>query len=449
MLKKSNRISLEEATRLAILGKLPLKESTTVSTSGDGLTTVETDDANIVIEPKDNAAVDVGCQVDTTPVPVEEPIDETPVDEPVEDIPEDDEPIMMEGKQVRKTEVKSKKAEHKISVFETRVRKKKVETIEAVESTYIDDYNDLKNFCWGSNYEAMFNEIERLGKEDELMDYLESMIEGPIGSTELNDMVMMDDYICETLGLFEYADNDEDLDESKKVEGKKVTEGEAQLFKNKINKTDIKKVENKSKKEEGEAPLFKKVISKHDIKKIESKKVTEGEAPLFKTKINKTDIKKVEGKDCKDCGKEQKIVEDKLEEKEPKKNVINKVDLKKEEAIKKATAKVIEKKAQAKKADFNEKLKTKVAEGLTKFVKESYTNGKEVKVEKVIRLTENKVYVKGNLVMENSTKDFSCKLVPMKENKSFIKYTIEENKLLKITEGKTTKGKSFNLIIRK
>ena len=171
--------------------------------------------------------------------------------------------------------------------------------------------------------------------------------------------------------------------------------------------------------------------------------------PIFKKKINKTDIKKVEGKDCKDCGKEQKIVEDKLEEKEPKKNVINKVDLKKEEAIKKATAKVIEKKAQAKKADFNEKLKTKVAEGLTKFVKESYTNGKEVKVEKVIRLTENKVYVKGNLVMENSTKDFSCKLVPMKENKSFIKYTIEENKLLKITEGKTTKGKSFNLIIRK
>ena len=342
MLKKSNKITLEEATRLAILGKLPLKESTTVSTSGDGLTTVETDDANIVIEPKDNAAVDVGCPVDTTPVPVEEPIDETPIDEPVEDLP-DDEPIMMEGKQVKKTEVKSNKVESKT----------------------------------------------------------------------------------------------------------KKEEGEAQLYKNKINKTDIKKVESKTKKEEGEAPLFKKVISKHDIKKIESKKVTEGEAPLFKTKINKTDIKKVEGKDCKDCGKEQKIVEDKLEEKEPKKHVINRVDLKKEEAIKKATAKVIEKKAQAKKTDFNEKLKTKVAEGLTKFVKEAYTNGKEVKVEKVIRLTENKVYVKGSLIMENSTKDFSCKLVPIKENKSFRKYTIEENKLLKITEGKTAKGKSFNLIVRK
>ena len=448
MLKKSNKITLEEATRLAILGKLPLKESTTVSTSGDGLTTVETDDANIVIEPKDNAAVDVGCPVDTTPVPVEEPIGETPIDEPVEDLP-DDEPIMMEGKQVKKTEVKSNKIEHKITVFETRVRKKKVETIEAVESTYIDDYYDLKNFCWGSNYDAMFGEIERLGKEDELMEYLESMIDGPIGSTELNDMIMMDDYICEELGLFDYADN-EDLDESKKVESKtKKEEGEAQLYKNKINKTDIKKVESKTKKEEGEAPLFKKVISKHDIKKIESKKVTEGEAPLFKTKINKTDIKKVEGKDCKDCGKEQKIVEDKLEEKEPKKHVINRVDLKKEEAIKKATAKVIEKKAQAKKTDFNEKLKTKVAEGLTKFVKEAYTNGKEVKVEKVIRLTENKVYVKGSLIMENSTKDFSCKLVPIKENKSFRKYTIEENKLLKITEGKTAKGKSFNLIVRK
>lgn len=455
MLKKSNRISLEEATRLAILGKLPLKESTTVSTSGDGLTTVETDDANIVIEPKDNAAVDVGMGA----VPCEgpectdvAPVDETPIDEPVDNIPEDDEPIMMEGKQIKKTEVKSKKAEsknkglkeHKIAF---KASNKLQEGVYAVE--YIGSFNELYKSSWGQAV-SILDEISEAGKEEELMDYLEEYgydEQNAIGRTELNDLLAYEwEMVFEALGI---SEDDEDLDESKKVEGKKVTEGEAQLYKNKINKTDIKKVENKTKKEEGEAPLFKKVISKHDIKKIESKKVTEGEAPLFKTKINKTDIKKVEGKDCKDCGKEQKIVEDKLEEKEPKKHVINRVDLKKEEAIKKATAKVIEKKAQAKKTDFNEKLKTKVAEGLTKFVKEAYTNGKEVKVEKVIRLTENKVYVKGSLIMENSTKDFSCKLVPIKENKSFRKYTIEENKLLKITEGKTAKGKSFNLIVRK
>lgn len=455
MLKKSNKISLEEATRLAILGKLPLKESTTVSTSGDGLTTVETDDANIVIEPKENAAVDVGMSA----VPCEGPecADETPVEEtPIDEVPEDNEPIMMEGKQVKKTEVKSKKVEHK-GLKEHKVAfkssNKLQEGVYAVE--YIGSFWDLYESSWGQA-KKILDEIAEAGKEEELMDYLESYgdsAETAIDRTELNDLLAFEwEQVFEDLGINE-NDEDEDLDESKKVEGcekkSKKEEGEAQLFKNKINKTDIKKVENKSKKEEGEAPLFKKVISKHDIKKIESKKVTEGEAPLFKTKINKTDIKKVEGKDCKDCGKEQKIVEDKLEEKEPKKHVINKVDLKKEEAIKKATAKVIEKKAQANKADFNEKLKTKVAEGLTKFVKEAYTNGKEVKVEKVIRLTENKVYVKGSLVMENSTKDFSCKLVPIKENKSFRKYTIEENKLLKITEGKTTKGKSFNLIVRK
>ena len=147
------------------------------------------------------------------------------------------------------------------------------------------------------------------------------------------------------------------------------------------------------------------------------------DAELFKKKINKTDIKKVESKE-------------KVEEKEPKRHIINKVDLRKEES--KDVCK-----------DMNERLKTKVAEGLTKFVKEAYTNGKEVKVEKILKLTENKLYVKGKLVMENSTRDFSCKLIPVNENKTFRKYTIKENKLLKITEGKTSKGKEFNLIVKK
>ena len=51
--------------------------------------------------------------------------------------------------------------------------------------------------------------------------------------------------------------------------------------------------------------------------------------------------------------------------------------------------------------------------------------------------------------MEHSTRDFSCKLVPMQENKTFRKYTINENKTLKITEGKTAKGKSFSIVIKK
>jgi len=72
-----------------------------------------------------------------------------------------------------------------------------------------------------------------------------------------------------------------------------------------------------------------------------------------------------------------------------------------------------------------------------------------VKVEKVLALTESKLYVKGKLVMESDTKDFTCKLIPIKENKTFRKYTIKENKQLKITEGKTLKGKEFSLILKK
>lgn len=433
MLKKSNKMSLEEATRLAILGKLPLNESTTVSTTGDGLTTVETDDANIVIEPKDNAAVDVGIPVETCPECVEEPVADLPVEdvvEPIEEVPAEeipaeevpveeiiDEEPLDESKKIeegeaplfdkRINEVGIKKVEHKIEVKENRIRKKKVETIEAVETTYIDTFDELRNFCWGSAAESTLNEVERLGKEDELMGWLESVVYEPIDSTSLNDIVAYDETLPEDLKLFDYADEEEDLDECKNVE-----------------------IKEEGKLEEGEAPLFKKVISKHDIKKVESKeKVEEGEAPLFDKQINEVDIKKVESKEV--------VEEAKVEEKEePKKHIINKVDLRKEES------KDVSK-------DLEDKLRTKVAEGLTKFVKEAYTNGKEVKVEKVLKLTENKLYVKGSLVMENSTRDFTCKLIPVMENKTFRKYTINENKLLKITEGKTSKGKTFNLIIRK
>lgn len=415
MLKKSNRISLEEATRLAILGKLPLKEnkevkkeSTTVTTTPDGLTAVETDDANIVIEPKDNAAVDIGmgaepvCEPECAEEPVEDIPMEEPIDEPIDEEPveEFDESKKIEGKEPKRKVIskhdikKIESKEHKLSIKENRIRGKKTESIEVTEITYIDTFDELVDFCWGEAASSTLDEVERLGKEDELMDWLEEVTMGQVGSTELNDIIAYDDSLEQALGLFDYADEDEeDLDESKKVEGCK-----------------------KDKKEEGNAELFKKKINKTDIKKVENKKVEEGNAELFKKKINKTDIKKVEAKD------------------KQKRNIINKVDLRKVEA---------------KKTGLNDRLKTRVAEGLSKFVKESYKNGKEVKVERLLNLTEGKLYVQGKLVMENSRKDFSCKLVPIKENKTFRVYTINENKLLKITEGKTVKGKSFNLVVKK
>lgn len=642
MLKKSNKISLEEATRLAILGKLPLNESTTVTTTDDNITMVETDDANIVIEPKEDAAVDVCPDCGATEVPVEAPVeepvinepiaDDTIADEPVEEIPAEEIPAeddleeskkieegeaslfkkkinktdikkveskdkglkehkvafkssnkLQEGvyayeyigtfnelyetswgqakrildeiaeagkeeelmdyleeygsdpenaidrtslndllaydweivfealginedgdedededldeskkveskdaelfkKKINKTDIKkveskeqvekgldlkkAKKEEHKLAVKENRIRKKKVETIEATEIHYIDDFMDLREFCWGTAAQQTLDEVERLGKEDDLIAWLEDVTGGEIDATGLNDIVAYDDTLPKDLGLFDYADEEEeDLDESKKVESK-LQEGEAPLFKKKINKTDIKKVESKKLTEDSYSEgIFADIEEALENAGLDVSRYTDDgmltknigwtvsnengkayitcdgsyleeskDAELFKKKINKTDIKKVESKE-------------KVEEKEPKRHIINKVDLRKTESI------TVEKEAQkdTKEAskDIEDHLKTKVAEGLTKFVKEAYTNGKEVKVEKILKLTENKLYVKGSLVMENSTRDFSCKLIPVMENKSFRKYTIKENKLLKITEGKTSKGKEFNLIVKK
>lgn len=680
MLKKSNKISLEEATRLAILGKLPLNESTTVTTTDDNITMVETDDANIVIEPKEDAAVDVCPDCGATEVPVEAPVEEIPAEEiPAEDdleeskkIEEGEAPLfkkkinktdikkveskdkglkehkvafkssnkLQEGvyayeyigtfnelyetswgqakrildeiaeagkeeelmdyleeygsdpenaidrtslndllaydweivfealginededededldeskkveskdaelfkKKINKTDIKkvenvekdldlkkAKKEEHKLAVKENRVRKKKVETIEATEIHYIDDFMDLKEFCWGTAAQQTLDEVERLGKEDDLIAWLEDVTGGEIDATGLNDIVAYDDTLPKDLGLFYYADEEEeDLDESKKVESK-LQEGEAPLFKKKINKTDIKKVENKKveedcvcketgktikedKKEEtldesikpeednGDYNYFyspRQIIEICEDKKYEhafeeeSDSIEELEKELQKVKriesekpimaINQPIDDTYPGwegckvktilKDGREFVSEedtlsvwsavQLVVADEVmkesrkplseeveKEEAPKRHIINKVDLRKTESI------TVEKEAQkdTKEAskDIEDHLKTKVAEGLTKFVKEAYTNGKEVKVEKILKLTENKLYVKGSLVMENSTRDFSCKLIPVMENKSFRKYTIKENKLLKITEGKTSKGKEFNLIVKK
>lgn len=411
MLKKSNKISLEEATRLAILGKLPLmesktikKESTTVTATEDGLTVVDSDEATVVVEPKSPCAGGDCGTPEVAPMPVEEPVEPMtepvadepitePVEEPVEDL-SDEEPFMEESKS------------HKLTIRENRIRGKKTETIEATETTYIDSFDELRDFCWGSAAESVLNEVERLGKEDELILYLEDVTGGASDSTALNDIVAYDDMLEQELGLFDYAD--EDLDESKKVENKEVkTEGEAPLFKKKINKTDIKKVENKEVKEEAKKDEPKRnVINKVDLTKTEGKKEQTEAVKKFMENLNKKRIaRQLEAKKIKNCnGKEVKLDKD---------------------------------------------LGVKIAEGLTKFLTESYKNGKEIKVEKVVNLTENKLYVKGSLVMENSTKDFACKLIPIKEGRTFRKYTIKENKILKITEGKTSKGKSFEMILRK
>lgn len=503
MLKKSNKISLEEATRLAILGRLPLKESTTVTTTDDNLTVVETDDANIVIEPKDDATVDINNPVDqpcTEPECADIPVDNS-VNEPVEDlpavVPEDlpteeatsdetiDEPIeeskVVEGKKIEegeaplfkkkinKTDIKKVESkdkglkEHKVAFKSSN---KLQEGVYAYE--YIGTFNELYETSWGQA-KRILDEIAEAGKEEELMDYLEeygSDPENAIDRTSLNDLLAYDwEIVFEALGINEDEDEDEDLDESKKVESK-LQEGEAPLFKKKINKTDIKKVESKKLTEDSYSEgIFADIEEALENAGLDVSRYTDDgmltknigwtvsnengkayitcdgsyleeskDAELFNKKINKTDIKKVESKE-------------KVEEKEPKRHIINKVDLRKTESI------TVEKEAQkdTKEAlkDIEDHLKTKVAEGLTKFVKEAYTNGKEVKVEKILKLTENKLYVKGSLVMENSTRDFSCKLIPVMENKSFRKYTIKENKLLKITEGKTSKGKEFNLIVKK
>ena len=494
MLKKSNKISLEEATRLAILGKLPLNESTTVTTTDDNITMVETDDANIVIEPKEDAAVDVCPDCGATEVPVEatveepvinEPIaDDTIADEPVEEIPAEEIPAeddleeskkIEEGeaplfkKKINKTDIKKVESkdkglkEHKVAFKSSN---KLQEGVYAYE--YIGTFNELYETSWGQA-KRILDEIAEAGKEEELMDYLEeygSDPENAIDRTSLNDLLAYDwEIVFEALGINEDEDEDEDLDESKKVESE-LQEGEAPLFKKKINKTDIKKVESKKLTEDSYSEgIFADIEEALENAGLDVSRYTDDgmltknigwtvsnengkayitcdgsyleeskDAELFKKKINKTDIKKVESKE-------------KVEEKEPKRHIINKVDLRKTESI------TVEKEAQkdTKEAskDIEDHLKTKVAEGLTKFVKEAYTNGKEVKVEKILKLTENKLYVKGSLVMENSTRDFSCKLIPVMENKSFRKYTIKENKLLKITEGKTSKGKEFNLIVKK
>lgn len=185
--------------------------------------------------------------------------------------------------------------------------------------------------------------------------------------------------------------------------------------------------------------------------KTESKKIVEGTNDLDKLQnelsklqdeLRGVDVSKLSDKEYAEFKKKadkmheliNKIYDIRPLVEAPKRHVINRVDLRKVES---------------KKNDLDNKLKTKISEGLNEFAKKTYSNAKEVKVEKVIKLSENKLYVRGNILTEKSTMKFNCKLVPIKENKSFIKYTIRENKQLKITEGKTSKGRTFEIILKK
>ena len=70
-------------------------------------------------------------------------------------------------------------------------------------------FNDLKNNSWSGAVNTL-NKIEEEGKEDELMDYLESILEEVPDETELNDYLWFDaDQIFEDLGMNENNDEEE------------------------------------------------------------------------------------------------------------------------------------------------------------------------------------------------------------------------------------------------
>lgn len=70
-------------------------------------------------------------------------------------------------------------------------------------------FNDLKNNSWGGAVDTL-NKIEEEGKEDELMDYLESIFEEVPNETELNDYLWFDaDQIFEDLGINKNDDEEE------------------------------------------------------------------------------------------------------------------------------------------------------------------------------------------------------------------------------------------------
>lgn len=70
---------------------------------------------------------------------------------------------------------------------------------------YINDFNELKNNSWSGAVQTL-EEIERLGKEQELIDFLNCLIadcyDGAIDETTLNDILWFEDeFINESLNI--------------------------------------------------------------------------------------------------------------------------------------------------------------------------------------------------------------------------------------------------------
>lgn len=76
------------------------------------------------------------------------------------------------------------------------------------------DFNDLMNNCWSGAVDTL-KTIEEKGKEDELMEFLESIMSEDIGNiptmTEVNDYLWFDDEtIFEALGISESEEDEEE-----------------------------------------------------------------------------------------------------------------------------------------------------------------------------------------------------------------------------------------------
>lgn len=75
-------------------------------------------------------------------------------------------------------------------------------------------FNDLMENCWSGAIDTL-KTIEENGKEDELMEHLESIMGEDIGNiptmTEVNDYLWFDsDFIFEEIGISESEDEEEE-----------------------------------------------------------------------------------------------------------------------------------------------------------------------------------------------------------------------------------------------
>lgn len=76
-----------------------------------------------------------------------------------------------------------------------------------IEESFINNFNDLKELCWGGALYTL-QDIENADKEEEFMQYLEEVFSNDeeITSTSVNDYIhFASDEIYEALGLDEHG----------------------------------------------------------------------------------------------------------------------------------------------------------------------------------------------------------------------------------------------------